>query len=40
MGFAVYDVYANAIEYNRLFDIEQAAYLIREYQAPDFTMPV
>lgn len=39
-GFAVYDAYANTVEYNRLFEIEQAAYLIREYQAPDFTMPV
>lgn len=40
MGFAVYDVYVNTIEYNRLFDREQANYLIREYQASDFTMPV
>jgi hypothetical protein len=38
MGFAVYDAYINTIEYNRLFDMEQAAYLTREYQYPDFTM--
>lgn len=40
MGFAVYDVYVNTVEYNRLFDMEQAAYLAQEYQAPDFIMPV
>lgn len=40
LGFAVYDVYVNAVEYNRLFDREQADYLIREYQDPDFQMPI
>jgi hypothetical protein len=40
MGFSIYDVYVNTVEYNRLYDMEQAAYLIREYQDPDFTMPV
>ncbi len=40
MGFAVYDAYVNTIEYNRLFDMEQAAYLSKEYQARDFIMPV
>jgi len=39
LGFAVYDVYVNAVEYNRLFDREQVDYLTREYQAPDFKMP-
>jgi len=39
MGFAVYDVYVNTVEYNRLFDREQADYLTREYQASDFNMP-
>jgi hypothetical protein len=39
MGFAIYDVYVNTVEYNRLFDGEQADYLRREYQAPDFNMP-
>ncbi|SMD05233.1 hypothetical protein [Sporomusa malonica] len=39
MGFAIYDVYVNTVEYNRLFDREQADYLTREYQASDFNMP-
>jgi len=39
MGFAIYDAYANTVEYNRLFDREQADYLIREYQDPHFNMP-
>jgi hypothetical protein len=39
-GFAVYDAYANTVEYNRLFEYEQASYLTREYQASDFEMPV
>lgn len=40
MGFAIYDVYVNTVEYNRLFDREQAEYLVREYQPPDFKMPL
>lgn len=40
LGFAVYDAYANTVEYNRLFEMEQAAYLAREFQGPDFIMPV
>lgn len=39
LGFAIYDVYVNAVEYNRLFEREQADYLIREYQDIDFQMP-
>ncbi len=39
MGFAIYDVYVNTVEYNRLFNKEQAAYLTREYQDCDFEMP-
>lgn len=38
-GFAVYDAYANTIEYNRLFEKEQGAYLKQKYQNPDFIMP-
>ncbi|MBP2642477.1 MAG: hypothetical protein H6Q67_364 [Firmicutes bacterium] len=39
MGFAIYDVYVNTVEYNRLFDREQAAYLTSEYQSTEFIMP-
>ena len=38
-GFAAYDAYVNAIEYNRLFEKEQAAYLKKKYQSPTFILP-
>lgn len=38
-GFAIYDAYVNTIEYNRLFEKEQGAYLKQKYQNPDFIMP-
>jgi hypothetical protein len=39
MGFALYDVYVNTVEYSRLFDQEQAKMLVAEYQDPAFAMP-
>ncbi|MDF2572757.1 MAG: hypothetical protein K0R55_4361 [Sporomusa sp.] len=39
-GFALYDVYVNTVEYNRLFEQEQAKMLEQEYQDPAFKMPV
>lgn len=38
-GFAAYDAYVNAVEYNRLFEKEQVSFLKKEYQSPDFKMP-
>jgi hypothetical protein len=40
LGFALYDVYVNTVEYNRLFEQEQARMLENEYQDLDFKMPV
>lgn len=37
--FAAYDSYVNTTEYNRLFSKEQSAFLKKEYQNPNFTMP-
>lgn len=39
-GFALYDVYVNTVEYNRLFEQEQAKMLEKEYQDPAFQMPL
>jgi len=39
-GYALYDTYANIVETNRLYDREQADYLSKKYQSPDFIMPV
>jgi hypothetical protein len=39
-GFAAYDAYVNTIEYNRLFEKEQAGFLKQKYQNPAFPMPV
>ncbi|MDF2876034.1 MAG: hypothetical protein K0R22_2717 [Sporomusa sp.] len=39
-GFALYDVYVNTVEYNRLFEQEQAKMLEKEYQDPTFKMPI
>ncbi len=38
-GFAAYDAYVNTVEYNRLFEKEQTAFLKGKYQSPDFEMP-
>lgn len=38
-GFAIYDAYVNTVEYNRLFEKEQAAFLKKGYQNPSFKMP-
>lgn len=40
LGFAIYDSYVNTIEYNRLFEKEQAQMLENEYQHPTFKMPI
>lgn len=40
LGFALYDVYVNTVEYNRLFEKEQAKMLEQEYQDVHFNMPV
>lgn len=40
LGFALYDVYVNTVEYNRLFEQEQARMLEKEYQDLNFIMPV
>jgi hypothetical protein len=34
-GFAMYDTYSKAVENNRLFEIEQARFLRKEYQKGD-----
>ena len=39
-GFACYDAYVNTVEFNRLFEKEQASFLRKKYQSPNFTMPV
>ena len=39
LGFACYDAYVNTLEYNRLFEKEQAAFLKKNYQNPSFKMP-
>lgn len=39
-GFSVYDAYVNTIEYNRLYDKEQARYLEDNFQEDTFDMPV
>lgn len=40
LGFAIYDAYVNTVEYNRLFEREQAKMLESEYQYPTFKMPI
>jgi len=39
-GFTIYDSYVNTVEYNKLFDMEQAKFLKDNYQDPKFEMPV
>ncbi len=36
-GFAVYDSYVNTVEYNKLFEQEQARFLRDNYQNPKFS---
>ncbi|MCL6593646.1 MAG: hypothetical protein K6T31_06685, partial [Alicyclobacillus sp.] len=36
--FAAYDAYSEAVEYNRLFQKEQARYLRANYQQPTFSL--
>lgn len=38
--FAMYDAYANTVENNKLFDWEQSKFLKRDYQNPNFIMPL
>jgi len=35
-AFAIYDAYVTAVEYNKLFEMEQADFLKENYQNPDF----
>ncbi len=37
-GFAIYDAYVQAVEHNRLFEIEQSRFLKDNYQKPDFKL--
>ncbi|EIW17318.1 MULTISPECIES: hypothetical protein [Pelosinus] len=39
-GFSLYDGYVNTVEYNRLYDQEQARYLEDNFQDTAFEMPV
>ncbi len=38
--FTIYHAYVNAVENNKMFDIEQAQFLKKKYQNPNFVMPV
>jgi hypothetical protein len=38
--FFLYDAYNSAVEYNKLFEIEQVRYLRSKYQSPNFRMPI
>ncbi len=38
--FAVYDAYVHTVEYNKLFEVEQASFLKENYQSPTFELPV
>jgi len=38
--FVIYDAYVNTVEYNKLFEIEQAKFLMDNYQNPGFEMPL
>jgi hypothetical protein len=37
--FSVYDAYANTVENNNLYDLEQTKFLKKHYQNSNFTMP-
>lgn len=39
-GLAVFDAYVGAVEYNKLFETEQARFLKDNYQSSEFVMPV
>jgi len=39
-GFTIYDSYSHTVEYNKMFEYEQAKYLRHHYQDPEFKMPV
>ncbi len=39
-GFVLYDSYTNCVEYNKLFEKEQARFLKDEYQDKHFVMPI
>lgn len=38
-GYAIYDVYVNTVEFNRLFKKEQASFFKSNYQNSNFKMP-
>ncbi|WP_442598742.1 hypothetical protein [Neobacillus sp. D3-1R] len=38
--FVIYDSYVQTVEYNKVFDKEQTTYFKREYQDPNFRMPL
>ncbi len=38
-GLAVFDAYVGAVEYNKLFETEQARFLKDNYQSSEFVMP-
>ena len=38
--FVIFDAYANTVEYNKLFEIEQAKFLVDNYQKAGFEMPL
>lgn len=38
--FAMYDAYINTVENNKLYDWEQSKFLKRDYQNPNFIMPL
>ncbi|MBC7765276.1 MAG: hypothetical protein H7Y41_02240 [Hyphomonadaceae bacterium] len=39
-GFVLFDCYANTVEYNKLFEFEQARFLRDNYQDESFEMPI
>lgn len=38
--FSIYDAYVRTVEFNKLFDQEQAQFLRNNYQSPNFVMPL
>lgn len=38
--FAIYDAYVKSVEFNKIFEQEQAQYLRNKYQSPLFPMPL
>lgn len=39
-GFVVFDSYSQAVEYNKIFEKEQASFFKSKYQQEDFKMPI